>query len=645
MSSGCGCFKNANEEAEMVNQYTKRVLAAGAVAVAAVSEAAVFPLSSGDIADKVAWGGELPGSGETVTFSNGVYTASADVEFGVLERVYNTRNQPNTMIIDQTEYDSVKVRFSGFRPAANVVSPAHTNWFKGGWFDFGKGEVRFDKNLADGWANANNQCFVITDSAMVTNISGMTLYGTSSTGSKMLVDGASLYVDGHVVLSGYGQASDSEILVTNGGLLRQTGRLLLTEGIASANRKSIAYFTTNRLVVAGKGSSYVGLGSPAVSTGGNGDFILVTDGAYFSGSVHFGIGNKLSTNNLMRVEGGARADITEVRLCASEVDGLAGGRFEILDGAVVSNDNFLVGAYASGAMANGAAGCSLLVSNATFVTKFLSIGQGPAGSNNTVVISGSSAKFDHVTTSASQWTYFGGGRHCLFQIENDATVEWRYQNGWSYNTPVSNCTVRIKGGGKLKREGNFHTGSDRNLYSAGNRIEILDGGILDVSGWIKISGEEGTIVVSNGTLTARELVVGAEQPTGALKGCGLMIVDGVNPKISVTNGAFSVINSSVLRYNFAGGAYSSVDYAPVEVKGAAVFDSDSSIEIENVDAVRSCGFDSLTLLKASSISVSDEILKAAESQMGEGVRLRTVEDDGGVLLQLRFSKGLAISIR
>ena len=206
------------------------------------------------------------------------------------------------------------------------------------------------------------------------------------------------------MLSGYGQASDSEILVTNGGLLRQTGRLLLTEGIASANRKSIAYFTTNRLVVAGKGSSYVGLGSPAVSTGGNGDFILVTDGAYFSGSVHFGIGNKLSTNNLMRVEGGARADITEVRLCASEVDGLAGGRFEILDGAVVSNDNFLVGAYASGAMANGAAGCSLLVSNATFVTKFLSIGQGPAGSNNTVVISGSSAKFDHVTTSASQWT-------------------------------------------------------------------------------------------------------------------------------------------------------------------------------------------------------------------------------------------------
>ena len=616
------------------------VFSAGLTAVAAV-----FPSPSGDLAGASDWGGALPGNDERITLSNGTYTVSKDIEFGGIERVYNTPNAPNVMVIDQTSHEDVKVSFSGFRPLVNVKSPGHTNWFKGGWFDFKNGEIRFDKNYDDDWANANNQCLVLTDGAMVTNVSSMTLYGTASTGTKVLVDGSSLYVGRNTTLSGYGQASASEILVSGGGLFHLGGRLILTDGVASDSRKSTAYFTTNRLVVAGDGSRFIGLGSPTVSTGGNGDYILVTDGAYFSGKVYFGTGNRLSTNSLMRVTNRARADLTEVRLCTSEMDGLAGGRFEILDGAVVSNDNFFVGAYASGAMANGAAGCSLLVSNATFVTKYLSIGQGVCGSNNSVVISGSAAKFDHVPKQASQWTYFAGGKHCLFQVENGAVVEWRHQDGWSYSTPVSNCTVRITGGAVLKRNGGFHTGSDRNVNSGGNSIEILDGGKLDVSSKVQISGDSCSVVVSNGTLTAKELVVGAENPTGSITGNGLAVIAGVSPKINVTNGTFSVINSSTLRYDLSDGMYSASGHVPVEVKGAAIFEDGCSIVIENADAARAGASGPVTLLKADSISASAAMIEAAEAGAGGMCRVRIVESDGHSLLQLRFAKGLSFSIR
>lgn len=616
------------------------VFSAGLTAVAAV-----FPSPSGDLASASDWGGALPGNDERITLSNGTYTVSTDMGFGGIERVYNTRNAPNVMVIDQTGQEDVKVLFSGFRPLVNVLSPGHTNWFKGGWFDFKNGAIRFDKNYSDDYANANNQCLVLTDGAMVTNISGMTLYGTESTGSKVLVDGSSLYVGGNITLSGYGQASASEMLVSNGGLFHLGGRLILTDGIASENRKSTAYFTTNRLVVAGTGSRFIGLGSPTVSTGGNGDYILVTDGAYFSGKVQFGTGNRMSTNSLMRIEKGARADLPDVRLCASQVDGLMGGRFEILDGAIVSNDNFFVGAYANNQIPNGAAGCSLLVSNATFVTKYLSIGQGVCGSNNSVVISGSAAKFDHVPKQASQWTYFAGGKHCLFQVENGAVVEWRHQDGWSYSTPVSNCTVRITGGAVLKRNGGFHTGSDRIVNSGGNSIEILDGGKLDVSGKVQISGDGCSVVVSNGTLSAKELVIGAENPIGSITGNGLAVVAGTNPKISVTNGTFSVINSSTLRYDLSDGIYSASGHVPVEVKGAATFEDGCSIVIENADAARAGASGPVTLLKADSISVPAAMLEAAEAGAGGMCRVRIVESDGHSLLQLRFAKGLSFSIR
>lgn len=629
----------------MIKQENKVWFATFVFSAGLTAIAAVFPSPSGDLANASDWGGALPGKDECVTLSNGTYTVSKDMEFGGIERVYNTRNAPNVMVIDQTEKKDVKVLFSGFRPLINVPSPGHTNWFKGGWFDFKNGAIRFDKNYSNDYANANNQCLVLTDGAMITNVSSMTLYGTASTGSKVLVDNSSLYVGGNITLSGYGQASASEMLVSNGGLFHLGGRLILTDGIASDSRKSTAYFTTNRLVVAGAGSRFIGLGSPTVSPGGNGDYILVTDGAYFSGKVHFGTGNRMSTNSLMRIEKGARADLPDVRLCATEVDGLASGRFEILDGAVVSNDNFFVGAYVNNQIPNGAAGCSLLVSNATFVTKHLSIGQGVCGSNNSVVISGSAAKFEHVATQASQYTYFAGGKHCLFQVENGAVVEWRYQNGWSYSTPVSNCTVRITGGAVLKRNGGFHTGSDRNVNSGGNSIEILDGGKLDVSGKVQISGYGCSVVVSNGTLTAKELVVGAENPTGSITGNGLAVVAGTNPKISVTNGTFSVINSSTLRYDLSDGIYSASGHVPVEVKGAAIFEDGCSIVIENADAARAGASGPVTLLKADSISVPAAMLEAAEAGAGGMCRVRIVESDGHSLLQLRFAKGLAFSIR
>ena len=618
-----------------------------AAAVAGGVKAAVFPLSSGDLSSPGNWGGSLPGDTELVVISNGTYTATENAKFGCLERVYNTRNAVNNMIIDLTGKSDVKLSFAGFKPSASVPSPAQTNWFKGGWIDFQHKDVRFDKNSANAWANGINQRLAITDSAIVSNISSIVLYGTGSTGSGVLVDGAKLYCETNMVLSGYGQYSDSEICVKNGGLLHCKRRLLLTDGVENNTRRETAYFTTNHLVVAGEGSKVV-VGE-TITTGGIGDYILVTDRGYFSGKVYFGTGNKYATNSLMRIEKNARADINEIRLCESPVEGLVGSRMEILDGALVSNSMAYVGTYLSGGETQGAAGCSLIVSNATFVTRRVAIGEGVCGSNNTFIVSGSGAVFDHVAEQAAQYTYFSGGQNCLFQIENGAEVEWRYQDGWSYNSSVSNCMVRITGGGVLTRAGNFHPGSDRNANSAGNVIEVSDGGRLEVSKKLRITGDSCSLVVSNATVSAKELVVGDEIPVGSITGNGLVLIAGTTPKINVADGALTVKNSSVIRFDLSQGAYQSSEYVPLEVSGNAIWNEGCSLDVvlpaATVASAIADDMYSVALLKAKTIDIPDETLAAARAKLPAGCRLIVKETPSFAQLKLALPKGFSLIVR
>ncbi|MBQ3340331.1 MAG: hypothetical protein IJG84_00405, partial [Kiritimatiellae bacterium] len=619
----------------------------GAVAIG--SWASTFPSSSGDLASASDWGGTLPGTDERVVISNGTFTASQDVTFGGLERVYNTRNATNMMVFDQTSYENVKVSFAGFRPKVNTMSPANINWFKGGFFDFQCGAIKFDKNFDDAWANAINQRFVVTDGAVVTNISDMTLYGTSSTGSGIHVDDASLFVEGSVTLSGYGPASDSELLVSGGGLFQCDGRLLMADGVSASSRKNTPYFTTNHLVVTGSGSRFIGNGSPGVTICANDEYILVTDGGYFSGSVYFGSGNLYTTNCLMRVEKGARADIKEARLCAYTVNGLGGGRLEICDGALVSNNTTYVGTYVGSGNGPGTAGCTLLISNGTYVAHAVFIGQGTAASNNTMIVSGENALFDHQAKNAVGWTLFGGGPDCLIQVENNATMEWRYQGGWSYNSSISNCTVRITSGGTLKRSGSFHPGSDRNYNSASNRIEVLDGGTLDLSGKLSLSGDSCSLLVSNATVNVGKLGLGVEIPTGSITTNSLLVVAGETSKVSVTNGDFEVLCGSTVRFELPDSGYASASYAPVAVSGAATWDDGCALEISNADeslaAAKGGGVDSFTLLEAESISIPDETLAAAQAALGESCRLALRASGGRAALVLRRSTGTVIMVR
>ena len=626
-----------------------RILLGVAAAVAANVHAEVFPLSGGDLSSAEDWGGVLPGEASTVVISNGTYTATENVKFGCLEHMYGTPNGVNNMIIDLTGNRDVKLSFAGFRPGASVKSPAQTNWFKGGWIDFQTKDVRFDKNFAGAWANGNNQRLAITDSAIVTNISSIVLYGSGSTGSGLLVDGSRLYCEKSMVLSGYGQYSGSEICIRNGGLFHCAGRLILTDGVESAQRCDTAYFTTNHLIVAGEGSRFVGTGTPAVSTGGIGDYILVTEKGYFSGNVYFGSGNKYATDSLMRIEKNARADIDDIRLCESPVEGIVGSRLEIFDGALVSNGVAYVGTYLSKGETKGAAGCSLIVSNATFVTRRVAIGEGVSGSNNTFIVSGSRAVFDHVATSASQYTYFSGGQNCLFQIENGAEVEWRYQDGWSYNSSVSNCKVRITGGGVLKRTGGFHPGSDRNVNSAGNVIEVSDGGRLEVSRKLRITGDGCALVVSNATVSAAELIVGDEIPAGSITGNGLVLVAGATPRINVSGGSLTVKNKSCVRYDLSHEVFASSEYVPLEVDGSAIWNDGCALDVIVSDsAVTSalandiCSF---VLLKAKSIDIPEATLAAARAKLPAGCRLVLKESSAFDLLKLVLPKGLSIIVR
>ncbi len=645
-----GFNSKREREIKMTNHSkTLRSVACALVgAVAIGSWAATFPSSSGDLASASDWGGTLPGTDERVVISNGTFTASQDVTFGGLERVYNTRNATNMMVFDQTSYENVKVSFAGFRPKVNTKSPANINWFKGGLFDFQSKAFNFDKNFDGAYANANNQRLVVTDGAVVTNIGGMTLFATVSTGSGIEVDSASLFVSGSVTLSGYGQASDAEVLVSGGGLFQCDDRFIFDYGLGADSRKSTPFFTTNHLVVTGAGSRFIAKGTPGVTVCANDEYILVTDGGYFSGSVYFGSGNLYTTNCLMRVEKGARADIREIRLCDTTVNGLGGGRLEVCDGAVVSNNTIYVGDYVS-ADALGTAGCTLLVSNATFVANTVFIGRGTAASNNTMIVSGENALFDHQANNAAGWTLFGGGPDCLIQVENNATMEWRYQGGWSYNSSISNCTVRITSGGTLKRSGSFHPGSDRNYNSASNRIEVLDGGTLDLSGKMSLSGDSCSLLVSNATVNVGKLGLGVEIPTGSITTNSLLVVAGETSKVSVTNGDFEVLCGSTVRFELPDSGYASASYAPVAVSGAATWDDGCALEISNADeslaAAKGSGVDSFTLLEAESISIPDETLAAAQAALGESCRLALRASGGRAALVLRRSTGTVIMMR
>ena len=107
----------------MIQQENKFWFATFVFSAGLTAIAAVFPSPSGDLANASDWGGTLPKNDERITLSNGTYTVSKDIEFGGIERVYNTRNAPNVMVIDQTSHEDVKVSFSGFRPLVNVTSP------------------------------------------------------------------------------------------------------------------------------------------------------------------------------------------------------------------------------------------------------------------------------------------------------------------------------------------------------------------------------------------------------------------------------------------------------------------------------------------------------------------------------------------
>ena len=641
------------KDAPMNARKTAVAFSFSLLAASLSADTMVFPSNSGDLASAEAWGGTLPGETDTVLISNGTYTASKNITFGMLERHYNTKNGNNAMLIDLTSQTDRTLSFAGFRPHNSIASTSMTNWFKGGTYNFAGKGIYFDRNTAGSWANASNQRIAVTDGATLTNILNMTLYGTSSTGSGVWIDGdgSRLYNDGTLLLSGYGPAAAAELRISGGGCYSGKKTVLLTDGIASETRKSGIYFTTNHLIVTGSGSRFLGQASSsangAIHTGGNGDYILVTDNAYFYGKVFLGTGNLHCTNTWMRVEKGARADISELRISAYTVDGVSGNRFEVMDGALVTNGLVYVGGYNNSNNPKGTPGCTLLVSNATYVVSALFMGSGPDGSNSTVVVSGADAEFKHVPDQASHYTFFQGAEHCLFRVENGATVPWPYLSALSYGSSVSNCAIQVATGGRLWRDGAFHTGSERQYNCAGNRIEVTDGGIFDVSKQFALSGDSCALVVSNGTVVSGSFLAGSESPEGTIATNALVLLQGSTPKLNVTNGTFRVQRGSCVRYELNGAM--ATGYIPLEVSGAATWADGCALEIANaaeaVEAAKRTKSGPVALLSAASITIPSDVLAAAQAQVGDAAVLAVRSVGNKAVLQLRYATGLVVTVR
>ena len=577
-------------------------------------------------------------------------------------------NSDSFKAYDETAYAATEANalsFTGFEGAANS-----TTFFYGGWWDFCGGN--FPTNVA------NDRTITIGEGAVVTNVAGMPQTKEYYRNKLNILGASRFYVGGDVVLD-YG-----------GTTLNHSNLLYVAEGssfvvggdIVMGNKATSSIWSPklgSTLMVAGQGSfaKANNLMMPKVSSSPGGCRTVVTDHAVLGveNEIVLGNGSHNFGNRLYVMDGGAvTAATVNVGVSSGAKDrGLYSGyEVHVLNGGTLrAETEFNVGVSSS--TSYGPAGVGIVVSNGTFsVAKFRPFGFGIACTNNEVRVSGPLSRFE--VDDVSDVSLFGMAGGNMFIVENGAKIDFPW-NTCSCDSSSANGTVLVTGANTvltLKDSFGLSGSADNPTATTGftNRLCIADGGIV-TGAYVRVSGDAGTLSVSNGTLLVSSascaevdvepavadypaLTAGLNFRYGGLSKNCVVRLSGSCPRIACVGGASADLRGStklVFDIPETGYDYQSNDYVPFDVSNVLSISANCEIRVNGLDskAVKDAivaNGGSMALVRAKTLAIGSGVLSAARATFPKGFGLIVSGTAGeGQTLSLVYSPGFIIIVR
>lgn len=579
------------------------------------------------------------------------------------------------LLLDETDYpvnEANALRFTGFEAVANS-----TTILDGGWWDFGGGN--FPMN------SANDRTVILRSGAVVTNVVSMPAFNYYRNKFKLL--GASrFHVTGDAILD-YGESGQNhsnEFCVAEGSTFIVGGDIKMSVNQAGTNgrRKEGSV-----LKVTGAGSYAKAANlrmSPENVNGPPGDCrAVVTDHGVLEvpGTISFGAGARTFDNRLYVTDGGA---VTAATFNVgtgwqnpSSYDASLDSGFEVhvLNGGILrANTGFYIGLTSTSSA--GVSGMKLIVSNGTFSAKaFRPFGIGTRNRNSEVRISGPLASFkvDDSVTAIPLFGMAGGNR---FVVENGAKIDFPWVN-YSYTSSSANNTILVTGAGTVMTiKDNFGLSSaaenSTSIMGFTNRLCIADGGTVTGS-YVRVSGDAGTLAVSNGTLlvssvayaavssepaapnTFPALTAGVRFKYGGVSTNCIVRLSGESPRIACVGGASADLRGStklIFDIPETGYNYGGSDYVPFDVSNRLTISSNCEILFTGLDkkatrdAIDANG-GSFPLVRAKTMYINNAVLAAAQSALPKGYKLKLTGTAGTeqVLSLYSSADGTVLSFR
>ena len=566
----------------------------GGVAVSA--ETANFPVGPADetgrwdLARAADWGGTIPPSDAIVSITgrfDKVITASADVTFGNLRNGNTAKYDPNgDTTFDMTGYNPVrKLKFSGFSGYGQGAGRKHA-YFKGGEWDFGNGQFAYG---GDSGNYGDDRGYFISDGALVTNVSAVTLGYTAQEKLRMEVTGKSkFFCAGNFRFTNNKTKAGNEnwLKVLEGSTVEFEGVLNWENSTSTwTNQKDGQFFYKDYVIVSGKGSSLKfkksGSSNYNYFGGQGGSATIVSDGAEMRVSANSVLSNGASRNNLIRVESGA--SFTTDRLYGgwgTHGPGLQMNRVEVLEDASFTCNSYFYLGYAN------TAGNTLLISNGTFKTSYFEPTHHPDGkanecTNETVVLQGPKAVFS-VRNAYTMFT----APHCEYRVELGA----RYCPNKSFGRTSGLAdnhdeTLRVRTGGMLTNvsitTAMESSGGLLDYATMNNRIIAEAGGIITGS-YVTVQGSNCVLRVDDSTVTLGSLSIGYSDGYGGLSTNCQFQIAGTHPTNIV--GGVSFRNGSMLCYELPESGYGE-GVVPLVSAGGITFDAGSSLGLSGAKAL------------------------------------------------------------
>ena len=495
-------------------------------------------------------------------------TASGSRQFSPGDKYGKLKNEASgevTLTSSGGVVEGDAISFTSFDAAANAKTT-----FSGGWWDFGVLSAAGNStNFFTYGATVGGRTTTLDNEAVVTNVGAVYLAGSSGTDNKLELKGGSSMTMRQMFFGRSTSAQRSKCVVSGGSSLQCLGMVSMTE---ASSRDKGKVFSGNEFTVTGEGSHLavggtVCLGRTVTSDGVGGSIggntFSVTDGA--SADLH---GVSVAASNVHGMKNrvvfgrNSRVNMTSFGVNSANSTVVPPNYFgsntiEIVDGAVVTNTgNFNFGYYASSSpnKNKSSGGNSLLISNATFVTKGGNINNVSymfSGIQSTIRLSGADAKL----TLTGGATIFFNGYENTFSVENGARFSYP-NNNMTYSLNLRDIRLAARSGGVLTLPNGFRTGTN---YGAGTRNGVVaeNGGKISCSGALYLSGTDGRSVVNDGSISANgnDLLIGRCSDTAGSGTNCVLEISGTHPKVfadwnvHVLNGSRIVINLPAAGYD------------------------------------------------------------------------------------------------